>query len=73
MGALAAITALAPLVEKIGLPMVLNLFAIFNKPEDWVGLLKLTSITGRQQMLDTLAAHGIDPNSPAGQAFLALT
>lgn len=72
-GALAAITAIAPLVEKYGLPLIVNLLATFNQPEDWAGLLKLTSRTARQDMIDTLTAHGIDPASPAGMALIALT
>lgn len=39
---------------------------------DWQALLTATSTTARQQMLATLAAHGIDPASDQGKAFLAL-
>lgn len=68
-----AIKLIAPLVEQFGLPLITKLITVFNAPEDWPGLLKLTSVTGRQQMLERLVAHNIDPNGPAGQALLALT
>ncbi len=79
MGAvLAAIAALAPLIEKYGIPFVASLVGMLSKSTpptqaDWDALAKLTATTARQQMLDTLAAHNIDPASPAGIAFLALT
>lgn len=40
--------------------------------DDWAALLASTATTARQQMLATLAAHNIDPNSDQGKAFLAL-
>lgn len=65
-------------IDKLGPPLVAAVVKMFSQPggptqADWDNLLKLTSTTARQQMLQTLAAHGIDPNSPEGQAFLALT
>lgn len=79
MGAiLAAVAAVAPLIEKYGVPFVASLVSMFSKSTaptqaDWDALAKLTSTTARQQMLDTLVAHNIDPASPAGLALLALT
>jgi hypothetical protein len=40
--------------------------------EDWQALLAVTSTTARQQMLATLTAHNIDPNSAEGKALLGL-
>lgn len=75
---LALLTEIAPLVEKYGPTLIASVVGIFSKTtaptqSEWDALLKATSTTARDQMLATLAAHGIDPNSPAGQAFLALT
>jgi hypothetical protein len=39
---------------------------------DWTTLEASCAVTGRQQMLTVLAAHGIDPASPQGVALLAL-
>ena len=74
----AALITLIPIILQYGVPAVQQLIAMFNKPAgptdaDWQNLATLTSITARQQMLATLAKHGIDPNSPQGQALLALT
>jgi len=74
----AALIALIPVILQYGLPAVQQLIAMFSKAggptdADWQALMLLTTKTARQQMLETLAAHGIDPNSPQGQAFLALT
>ena len=74
----AAVLTLLPVLIQYGLPAVQQLISMFNKPAgptdaDWQALMALTTKTARQQMLETLAAHGIDPNSPQGQAFLALT
>jgi hypothetical protein len=65
-------------IDKLGPLVVALVIKMFTQPggptaADWVALDKLTSIRARDQMLTTLAAHGIDPASPAGQAFLALT
>ncbi len=64
-------------IDKLGPPVVAAVVKMFTQPggptpADWDNLLKLTSVMARQQMLTTLAAHGIDPTSPAGVAFLAL-
>jgi hypothetical protein len=51
---------------------------LFNKSPaaptqaDWDALIAKCSTTARQQMLATLTANGIDPNSPQGQALLSL-
>lgn len=69
---------LLPTVIQYGVPAVESFIKIFSSPTapsqaDWDALLKQTQTTARQQMLAVLGAHGIDPNSPQGQAFLALT
>ena len=74
----AAVLTLLPVLIQYGLPAVTQLIAMFQKSTgptdtDWQALALLTTKTARQQMLETLANHGIDPNSPQGQAFLALT
>ena len=79
MGAVVAlITQLAPLFVQFGVPFVEQVYKMFSNPTgptqaDWDSLKTTTSITARQQMLATLAAHNIDPNSPQGVALLALT
>ena len=65
-------------IDKLGPPIVAAIVKMFTQPggptaADWDNLLKLTSTNARQEMLKVLADHGIDPNSPQGQAFLALT
>ena len=78
----AAIIAILPsiidLINKYGVPAAKTIWAMFSQSGgptagDWDALQKQTETTARQQMLAVLAAHGIDPNSPQGQAFLALT
>ena len=75
---IAALQEILPLIEKYGPTLISSIVGIFTTSTaptqaQWDALLKSTSITAKQQMLDTLAAHGIDPASPAGQALLALT
>jgi len=79
---MAAIIALLPsiidMITKYGVPAAKQLWTMFSQaggptPADWDALIASTAKTARQQMLDTLAAHGIDPTSPQGVAFLALT
>lgn len=65
-------------IDKLGPPIVAAVVKMFTQPggptqSDWDNLLKLTSTTARQQMLQVLQAHGIDPASPQGIALLALT
>ena len=72
-----ALLALLPIVLQYGLPAAQQLIAMFQKPDgptdaDWQALSALTTKTARQQMLDTLSLHGIDPNSPQGKSFLSL-
>lgn len=73
----AALTTLIPILLQYGTQAVQQLIAMFSKTTpptdaDWQALALLTTKTARQQMLDVLTAHGIDPASPQGQAFLAL-
>jgi len=75
---LALLPSIIDMIVKYGVPAVEQIFKMFNNQTgptqaDWDSLKQLTQTTARQQMLATLAAHGIDPNSPQGQAFLALT
>ncbi len=75
---LAILPSIIDLITKYGVPAAKTLWTMFSQSggptaADWDSLEKQTAITARQQMLLTLAAHGIDPNSPQGQAFLALT
>jgi hypothetical protein len=62
---------------KYGPEVLAHLVEIFSKPggptaDDWTVLIQKCQTTGRMQMLDLFAAHGIDPNSDQGKAFLAL-
>lgn len=61
---------------KFGPPAIAAIVKLFQTAaptaEDWQALLTATATTARQQMLATLQAHGIDPNSEQGKAFLAL-
>lgn len=73
----AALTTLIPILLQYGTAAITQLIAMFSKTTgptdaDWQALGVLTQTTARQQMLAVLKAHGIDPASPQGQAFLAL-
>lgn len=73
----AALVTLLPIILPYGIQAVTALIGIFSKPTpptdaDWVALGELTKTTARQQMLDTLAKHNIDPASPQGLALLSL-
>jgi len=76
-GLLALISLILPEIEKYGPVAVKAIIGIFTSKtaptqEQWDALIKATSTTARDQMLAVLAAHGIDPNSPQGQALLSL-
>lgn len=73
----AALVTLIPIILQYGTAALQQLISMFTKTTpptdaDWQALMLLTSKTARQQMLEVMASHGIDPNSPQGQAFLAL-
>jgi len=73
-----ALVTLIPIILQYGAPAIQQLIAMFTKSApptdaDWQALALLTTKTARQQMLEVLAAHAIDPNSPQGKALLALT
>ena len=77
-GLLALLSLILPEIEKYGpvaIKMIISIFTSKTAPTQtqWDDLIQATSTTARQQMLQVLSAHGIDPNSPQGQAFLALT
>lgn len=62
---------------QYGPGIIADLVSLFTKvggptAEDWTALIAKTSVTAKQQMLATLAAHNIDPASDQGKAFLAL-
>ncbi len=74
---LAVLPSIIDMINKYGVPAAKTLWNMFTQSNgptaaDWDALEKQTSITARQQMMATLAANGIDPNSPQGKAFLAL-
>ncbi len=79
MGAIIAVLpSIIDLITKYGVPAAKTLWTMFSQTggptaADWTALEASCATTARQQMLATLAAHGIDPNSPQGQALLALT
>lgn len=71
-------TIIAQLLAQFGVPLVEQLIAKWKAggavtPEEVAALLALAQQTARDRMLKTLQAQGIDPNSPQGQALLALT
>lgn len=71
------LTALLPIILQYGVPFAEQVYNMFiNKAaptaDDWAALKALASTSARTQMLQALAKNGIDPTSPAGQAFLAL-
>lgn len=73
----AALVTLLPILVPYGIQAVSQIIAMFTKSTaptdaDWQALAALTQTTARQQMLNTLAAHNIDPASPQGVALLAL-
>jgi len=75
---LALLPSVIQLITQYGVPAVEQIYKMFSTTTgptqaDWDALKQLTQTTARQQMMATLAAHGIDPASPQGQAFLALT
>ena len=68
----------ASLVLKEGLVIAIELAKLWREktsPTDveWDALLAKGQQYARQKMLETLTKNGIDPNSPQGQALLALT
>jgi hypothetical protein len=70
-------TAIALIISQ-GLPVAAKLAEIWSRgtpmtSADWETLLALGKQTARSQMLLALAQAGIDPASPQGVAFLALT
>jgi hypothetical protein len=75
--ALAAITALAPIILQYGVPFAEQLFKMFSSTTgptqaDWDALKAATTVTARQQALAAFARAGIDPASPQAVALLAL-
>ena len=78
VGLLALLSLILPEIEKYGpiaIKAIIGIFTSKTAPTQaqWDALIQATSTTAREQMLEVLKNHGIDPNSPQGQAFLALT
>lgn len=68
---------LIPLITEVGIPLATKLLALYESKTNvtsdmWNDLLKEASQTATSQMLTTLVANGIDPNSDKGKSFLAL-
>ena len=66
------------LIMSQGIPVAFKVWEIWsngNAPTtaDWQELLALGRVQARSNMLASLARNGVDPNSPQGQALLALT
>jgi hypothetical protein len=71
-------TAIISLIVSQGIPVAEKLWQLWASKAaptqaDWDQLTALGKVTARQEMLAALAVQGIDPTSPQGQAFLALT
>lgn len=74
----ALLTTLLPILLPYGIQALqagIKIFSSTTAPTqaDWDALLASTQVTARQQMLDVLKDHGIDPASPQGQALVNLT
>lgn len=68
---------LIPIILQYGVPFAETIYNLFTKntpptQADWDALKAAANTNARAQMLVQLAAAGIDPNSPQGQALLAL-
>lgn len=68
---------LAPIIAQYGLEIAQYIIAAYEKggnatSADVTALLAMENRTGKDAMLETLKAQGIDANSPQGIAFLAL-
>ena len=66
------------LIITQGIPAAEKLWQIWQSKAavtqaDWDSLKALSNQTARSNMLLALARNGVDPASPQGQAFLALT
>lgn len=70
--------SLIPIIAEYGLPLAESLFKKWSSgtppvQADFDELKALASQKASDEMLKVLAAQGIDPKSPQGLAFLALT
>ena len=68
---------LIPIILTYGLPVAEKLFQLWSTnavpaQADWDALKALGLSTRRQDMTAALIRNGVDPNSPQGQALLAL-
>lgn len=69
---------LAQLIIAVGLPAAEKIWSKWAAgqppaPADWDELRLASSQVGKDRMLLALQAAGIDPNSPQGKTFIALT
>lgn len=65
------------LIQSVGLPLAEKLWQLWAKnaapsQADWDVLKALSQQTARDRMILALAKNGIDPESEAGKALLAL-
>lgn len=68
---------LIPIIVQYGLPVAEKLFTLWTTgaaptTTDWEALKALGLATRKQDMTAALIRNGVDPNSPQGQALLAL-
>ena len=69
--------ALLPLILEYGIPIAEKLWTLLQSnaaptAADWEALKALGLSTRKQDMTAALIRNGVDPNSPQGQALLAL-
>lgn len=68
---------LVPIIVQYGLPVAEKLFQLWTTnaaptQADWDALKALGLATRKQDMTAALIRNGVDPQSPQGQALLAL-
>lgn len=69
--------ALIPIIAQYGIPIAEKLWQLWSSNSsptqaDWDALKALGLTTRRQDMIAAMLRNGIDPQSPQGQALLAL-
>ena len=68
---------LAQLIAQYGIPVAEKLWSLWTTGSvptqaDWDNLKQMASVNAKAQMTAALVRNGVDPNSPQGQALLAL-
>lgn len=66
-----------PLITEVGIPLATKLLAIYENnttvtSEMWASLLKESSYTSKDRLIEVLKSSGIDPTSDQGKKFLDL-